>query len=66
MAVQGGFVEEACSYRHTVFNMADKIKSGRASVLVQVTDPSGKVIVERSMYLNNKGAGTDTIGAFSD
>ena len=68
---QGGgkaisFTDNLPADTRRTYNMADKIKSGRASVLVQVTDPSGKVIVERSMYLNNKGAGTDTIGAFSD
>jgi len=48
------------------YNMADKIKSARASVQVQVVGPSGTVMVERSMYLDNKSAGTDTIGGYSD
>ncbi|MHB8895944.1 MAG: DUF5719 family protein [Candidatus Geothermincolia bacterium] len=45
------------------FNMADKIASARAAVQV-ICKTSGKyVLVERAMYWNNRGAGTDTIGA---
>jgi len=32
---------------------------------IQVYSPQG-IIAERSMYLNDKGAGTDTIGCYSD
>jgi hypothetical protein len=46
------------------FNMADKIKSGRASSLVFSLDAAKPILVERSMYMDNRGAGTDTIGAF--
>ncbi len=48
------------------FNMADKGISGRAGVLVSSTDASKKIMVERSMYWNARGAGTDTIGGYSD
>ncbi len=51
--------------RHT-YDMSDKIESGRASVLVQVTDPAGSVTVERSMYLDGKSAGTNTMGGWVD
>jgi len=44
------------------FNMADKVPSGRASIAVASKTPGKKIMVERAMYWNNKGAGTDTIG----
>ena len=48
------------------YNMADKGVNGRAAVLVQ-SAPSGRPIMcERAMYWNNRGAGTDTIGGYSD
>jgi hypothetical protein len=46
------------------YNMSQWIKSGRASI--EVTCPDRPVMVERSMYWNDRGAGTDTIGGFSD
>jgi len=68
---QGGgtpvsFTDNLPANTRRTYDMADKVKRGRASVQVQVTDPAGKIMVERSMYLSNKGAGTDTIGAYSD
>jgi hypothetical protein len=48
------------------FNMADKITSGRASITVTSKTAGKKIMVERSMYWNNRGAGTDTIGGYSD
>jgi Family of unknown function (DUF5719) len=46
------------------FSMADKGINGRAAVSVVSKTTGKKIIVERAMYWNNKGAGTDTIGAF--
>jgi len=46
--------------------MADRLPSGRASILVRCTTPGKKVLVERSMYWNNRGAGTNTVGGYSD
>ena len=48
------------------FNMADKVPSGRASIMVTSKTAGKKIMVERAMHGNNKGAGTDTIGGFSD
>jgi hypothetical protein len=48
------------------FNLADRIPNGRASIVVTSLTAGKKIIAERSMYWNNKGAGTDTIGGFSD
>lgn len=48
------------------FSMAEHSGvNGRASVLV-TAGLGRKVMVERAMYWNSRGAGTDTIGGFSD
>jgi hypothetical protein len=48
------------------YNMVDKGINGRAGVMVRSLDPAKKIMVERAMYWNNRGAGTDTIGGYSD
>ena len=48
------------------YSMADMGISGRAAVMVRTLDPDKKIMVERAMYWNNRGAGTDTIGGYSD
>lgn len=48
------------------YNMVDKIKEGRASILVNVTTPGKRIMAERAMYWNGRGAGTCTIGGFED
>ncbi len=68
---QGGgktvtFTSEIPAGTRNTYNMADKLPSGRASILVQSLDGARPVMVERAMYMNSRGAGTDTIGGFSD
>jgi hypothetical protein len=48
------------------YSMADKVPGGRASIRVTSKTPNEGIVVERSMYWNNRGAGTDTIGAYVD
>lgn len=48
------------------YPMAERLSGGRASVMVRSKDPARKIMVERSMYWNDRGAGTDTIGGYSD
>ncbi|HEY5527321.1 MAG TPA: IPT/TIG domain-containing protein [Candidatus Anoxymicrobiaceae bacterium] len=48
------------------YNMGDKLPQGRASVLVTSLTTGRLIMVERAMYWNNRGAGTDTIGGYSD
>ena len=48
------------------YSMADKIRSGKAAILVRTVTSGARIMVERSMYWNNRGAGTNTIGGFSD
>ena len=53
-------------HSRTTFNMADQVSSGRASVMVVSRTPGMKILAERSMYWNSRGAGTGTVGGFSD
>jgi len=46
------------------FNLAEKVPAGRASIMVTSKNAGKKIMVERAMYWNNKGAGTDTIGGY--
>ena len=49
------------------FNMASHSGiNGRASVIVTCKTPGKKIMVERSMYWNSRGTGTDTIGGCGD
>ncbi|MBU1670795.1 MAG: IPT/TIG domain-containing protein [Actinobacteria bacterium] len=48
------------------FEMADYIPEDRASILVRSRTPGRKVMAERAMYWNDRGAGTGTVGAYSD
>ena len=46
--------------------MADKLPNGRAAIMVTCKTSGKKVMVERAMYWNSRGAGTGTIGGYSD
>jgi len=48
------------------YNMADKAISGRAAIMVTSKTSGKKIMCERAMYWNARGAGTDTIGGYSD
>jgi hypothetical protein len=68
---QGGgtgatFTDEIPKASRRSYSMGDKLPSGRASILVESLDGARPILVERAMYMNNRGAGTDTIGGFSD
>jgi YVTN family beta-propeller protein len=39
---------------------------GRASIVVRSLDGARPIMVERAMYWNSRGAGTDTIGGYGD
>ena len=47
-------------------DMSQFVPSGRASIVVTSMTAGKKIISERSMYWNNRGVGTETIGGFSD
>ncbi len=49
------------------FNMAEHSGlAGRAAIMVVSRTPGYKIMVERAMYWNNRGTGTDTIGGYAD
>jgi len=48
------------------YGMGDAGIDGRAAVKVRCLTAGRKVMAERAMYWNNRGAGTDTIGGYSD
>ena len=60
------FIETIPANSRRSFNLADKLPCTRASIMVKCTSPKKKIMSERAMYWNNRGAGTDTIGVFSD
>ncbi len=57
------FTDRVKANSRKTYNMAKWVPDGRASVVVECASP---VIVERSMYWNGKGFGTDTLGGFSN
>jgi hypothetical protein len=59
------FTDTVGANSRKTYNMADKIPSGRAAVLVVSESDGMRIICERAMYWNSRGAGTDTIGGFS-
>jgi hypothetical protein len=60
------FTDSVAANSRRSYNMADKVPSGRASVMVRSKTTGKKIMCERAMYWNSRGAGTDTIGGFSD
>jgi lysophospholipase L1-like esterase len=48
------------------FFMADVVPNGRAAIMVKSKTAGKPIMVERAMYWNSRGAGTDTIGGFGD
>ncbi|PKQ28933.1 MAG: hypothetical protein CVT63_00385 [Candidatus Anoxymicrobium japonicum] len=60
------FKETIGARSRMTYSMADRGVKGRATTIVRSLDAGKKIMVERSMYWNKKGAGTNTIGGFSD
>ena len=60
------FTDSIPSNSRKTYKMVDKISSGRAAIMVTSKTIGKKIMVERAMYWNQRGAGTDTIGGFSD
>jgi virginiamycin B lyase len=57
------FNDEVPAGSRKSYNMAERGINGRAAIFVVADKP---IMVERAMYWNSRGAGTDTIGGFSD
>ncbi|MBU1671740.1 MAG: IPT/TIG domain-containing protein [Actinobacteria bacterium] len=64
--VLASFLDTLMPLTRQTYDMADRLVVGRASVLVRVTTPGMRIMAERAMYWNNRGAGTCTIGGFED
>jgi Tol biopolymer transport system component len=60
------FLDNVGANSRKTYSMASSGVTGRAAVMVRSLTPNNKIMVERAMYWNNRGAGTDTIGGFSD
>ena len=60
------FTDTIAANSRMTYNMVDKGISGRAAVMVTSKTSGKKIMVERAMYWNNRGAGTDTIGGYGD
>jgi hypothetical protein len=48
------------------FDMADRLREGRAAVMVECLSPGQGIIAEMATYSRDRGSGTDTVGGFSD
>ena len=60
------FTETVDANSRMTYSMADKGIGGKAAVKVTSKTAGKKIMVERAMYWNGRGAGTDTIGGFGD
>jgi hypothetical protein len=60
------FTDEIPKGSRRTYNMSDKVPTGRASVMVKSLDGARPIMVERSIYWNGRGAGTNTVGVYSD
>jgi hypothetical protein len=58
----GSFIVTVPANSRATYNMGAQLPSGRAGIVVACVTPGQKVLAERSMYWNNRGAGTDTVG----
>ncbi len=60
------FTETVTANSRRTFNMADKVDNNRASTVVTSKTSGKKIMCERAMYWNDRGAGTCTIGGYAD
>ena len=60
------FTDTVPANSRKTYSMADRLGEGKASVLVECVTSDKRIMVERSMYWSNMGAGTCTIGGYSD
>jgi IPT/TIG domain/Family of unknown function (DUF5719) len=60
------FADTVKANSRKTYNMASRIPAGKAAIKVSCKTTGKKIICERAMYWNSRGAGTDTIGGYSD
>jgi len=61
----GSFITTVPANSRSTFNMGSQLPSGRASIAVSCITPGKQILAERSMYGNNRGIGTDTVGTWA-
>jgi streptogramin lyase len=60
-------IETVGAQSRKTFNMLDHSGiNGRAAIMVRCVTPRYTIMVERAMYWNSRGVGTETIGAFTE
>ncbi|MHB8895612.1 MAG: S8 family serine peptidase [Candidatus Geothermincolia bacterium] len=59
------FTDAVAAYSRKTYALENRL-TGRAAIRVISKTSGKKVIVERAMYWNSRGAGADTIGGYSD
>jgi hypothetical protein len=59
------FIAQIPPYARATYDMSDRLPSGRAAIAVVCLTSGRKILAERSMYWNNRGAGTNTVGDWS-
>jgi hypothetical protein len=62
------FTDTINAQSRRTYTLGNRVTNNKVAILVEclTAPPNNEIIVERSMYWNNKGAGTDTIGGYSD
>ncbi len=60
------FADTVPANSRKTFNMGDRVKSGQAGVFVECTTAGKRIMCERAMYWNARGAGANAIGGYSD
>ncbi len=60
------FTDTLAANSRKSYNMGTKMMNQRASVMVKSKTTGKNIMVERSMYWNNRGAGTCTIGGYTN
>jgi Family of unknown function (DUF5719)/Divergent InlB B-repeat domain len=61
----GNFITTVPANSRATYNMGSQLPSGRASIAVTCITAGKQILAERSMYANNRGVGTDTVGTWS-
>ena len=60
------FTDTVPANSRNTYNMTNHLPNNRAAVMVTCKTSGKKIMVERAMYWNNRGAGTDTVGGYGD
>jgi hypothetical protein len=60
------FQDTIAANSRKTYNMSDAIPDDRPAIMITSKTADKEVMVERAMYWTSGGAGTDTIGGYSD